>query len=106
MTHTLSVLSWALSAAGMLLAADAGAKCCFTNPAFTGVCQVMPAEGETCKSILEYLNTPNSVGKSYCGDTNVRGGWQQTSCSSRAQAQDRDAEAAAPLAPPSAIRAE
>jgi hypothetical protein len=50
------------------------------------VCQVTPQEGETCPGILEYLNTPNSVGKNYCGDTTVRGGWQQTNCSARAQA--------------------
>lgn len=86
MPFTLFVLSWALSAAGAPPAADAGAKCCFTNTAYTGVCQVMPQEGETCQSILDYLNTPNSVGKNYCGDTNVRGGWQQASCSARAQA--------------------
>jgi hypothetical protein len=79
----LVVLSWALSAAAAVPAADAGGKCCFTNPAHTGVCQVTPQEGETCQSILEYLNTPNSVGKNYCGDTSVRGGWQQTSCSAR-----------------------
>ena len=84
MLHALFVLSWALSTAGTALVADAGAKCCFTNPAFTGVCQVTPQEGETCKSILDYLNTPNSVGKSYCGETNIRGGWQQqTSCAAR-----------------------
>jgi hypothetical protein len=83
----LIVLGWALSAAGAVPAADAGGKCCFTNPAFTGVCQVTPQEGETCPSILEYLNTPNSSGKNYCGDTNVRGGWQQTSCSARGPAE-------------------
>jgi hypothetical protein len=84
MPYALIVLSWALSAAGAAPAADASAKCCFTNPAYTGVCQVTPAEGETCQSILDYLNAPNSAGKNYCGT--VRGGWQQTSCSARAQA--------------------
>ena len=48
--------------------------------------QVTPQEGETCQSILDYLNTPNSAGKNYCGDTTIRGGWQQTSCSTRGQA--------------------
>lgn len=100
MPHAFFVLSWALSAAGTFVA-DAGAKCCFTNPAYTGVCQVMPQEGETCKSILDYLNAPNSVGKSYCGETNVRGGWQQTSCASGAQMQHRQAQATAQVPPSS-----
>jgi hypothetical protein len=84
--NTFLAVSWVLSAAGPLLVADAGSKCCFTNPAYTGVCQVTPQEGETCGSILSYLNTPNSVGKTYCGETNIRGGWQQSSCSARVQA--------------------
>jgi hypothetical protein len=55
-------------------------ECCFTNQRFTGVCRVVPGEGESCSSILGYLNNPNSVGKSYCGNTKIRGGWQQVSC--------------------------
>ena len=54
--------------------------CCFTNPRFNGVCQVEPAGDETCASILGYLNNPNSVGKNYCGNTPVRGGWAQVDC--------------------------
>jgi hypothetical protein len=55
-------------------------KCCFTNPAYTGVCEVTPAKGETCDGILAYLNHPGATGKSYCGNTDVRGGWQQVTC--------------------------
>jgi hypothetical protein len=54
--------------------------CCFTNPRFTGTCQVVPGPDESCGDILAYLNNPNSVGKSYCGNTKVRGGWSQASC--------------------------
>jgi hypothetical protein len=54
--------------------------CCFTNPQYTGVCKVEPAEGETCATILAYLNNPQSQGKSYCGNTNIRGGWKQQKC--------------------------
>ena len=50
MPYALIVLGWALSAAGASPVADAGAKCCFTNPAYTGVCQVTPQEGETCQA--------------------------------------------------------
>ena len=45
--------------------------CCFTNPAYSGVCKVQPAEDETCASILAYLNNPMAQGKSYCGGTKV-----------------------------------
>lgn len=61
-------------------AGEAKEPCCFTNPRYTGVCQVMPADDESCGSILAYLNNPNSSGKSYCGGTSIRGGWQQASC--------------------------
>ena len=62
------------------LAADDQAPCCFTNPRYSGVCQVVPGEGESCSSILAYLNNQNSVGKSYCGSTTIRGGWAQVEC--------------------------
>ena len=55
-------------------------SCCFTNPRFTGVCQVTPGSDESCSNILGYLNNPNSVGRAYCGNTKVRGGWAQTDC--------------------------
>ncbi len=54
--------------------------CCFTNPQYAGVCSVEPAADETCRQILEYLNTPQSQGKSYCNNTIVRGGWALTKC--------------------------
>jgi hypothetical protein len=62
------------------LAAATGDECCFTNPRYQGTCRVAPAEDESCGNILAYLNNPNSVGKSYCGNTRVRGGWQQVRC--------------------------
>jgi hypothetical protein len=54
--------------------------CCFENPRYSGTCQVTPGPEESCGSILSYLNNPNSVGKSYCGNTKVRGGWTQVAC--------------------------
>jgi hypothetical protein len=56
------------------------AKCCFANPNFAGTCEVEPAKDETCASILGYLNNPMSQGKSYCGNTTIRGGWQSVAC--------------------------
>ncbi len=54
--------------------------CCFENPRFSGTCQVTPGPEESCGDILGYLNNPNSVGKNYCGNTKVRGGWTKVSC--------------------------
>ena len=54
--------------------------CCFENPRYSGICEVEPAEGETCASIVEYLNNPMAQGKSYCGGTDVRQGWTEVSC--------------------------
>ena len=56
------------------------APCCFENPRFTGTCVVTPGEDESCSSVLGYLNNPNSVGRTYCKNTKVRGGWTQVSC--------------------------
>jgi len=56
------------------------AKCCFTNPGYSGVCEVQPAKDESCGQILDYLNNSMSQGKSYCGNTTIRGGWQSASC--------------------------
>jgi hypothetical protein len=58
-------------------------KCCFTNPAFAGTCEVEPAKDETCASILGYLNNPMSQGKAYCGNATIRGGWQSVACEPR-----------------------
>jgi len=74
--------------AGVAAAAGTGAThtvvqqepCCFENPRFSGTCQVTPGPEESCGSILGYLNNPNSVGKNYCGNTKVRGGWTKVSC--------------------------
>lgn len=54
--------------------------CCLNNFRFAGGCQVRPARGETCASVLSYLNSFDSVGSYYCGNTTVRGGWTLVSC--------------------------
>jgi hypothetical protein len=59
-----------------------GGDCCFTNPRYTGVCRVTPGPEETCSDVLAYLNNQASVGKTYCGNTKVRGGWSQVDCDS------------------------
>jgi len=59
---------------------DPRPHCCFTNPRHVGTCEVDPSKDETCASILEYLNNPQSQGKDYCGNTSVRGGWKLEPC--------------------------
>ena len=62
-------------------------KCCYTNSrGYQGVCVVTPGEGETCASVLAYLNNAQSIGKNYCRNTKVRGGWKQVSCEKDDQA--------------------
>jgi hypothetical protein len=82
----LVLIAASATAAVLLAGADARAaaeptgKCCFTNPRYTGVCEVTLGEKETCADVLAYLNNPNSVGKDYCGNSIVRGGWAQVTC--------------------------
>ena len=58
-------------------------KCCFTNPAYSGTCEVVPGKDETCASILDYLNNPMSQGKGYCSNTTIRSGWKTAACNSQ-----------------------
>ena len=59
---------------------DPRPHCCFTNARYVGTCEVEPAKDQTCAAILDYLNNPQSQGKSYCNRTNIRGGWKQIPC--------------------------
>jgi len=61
-------------------AANEDSDCCFSHPDFPGTCKVTPAQGETCASILEYLNKSGTSGKSYCSNTELRGRWIQVDC--------------------------
>ena len=73
----------AAAAAGSCAAAygqDPRPHCCFTSPRYVGACEVEPEKGETCTSILEYLNNPQSQGKAYCNRTAIRGDWKLVPC--------------------------
>jgi len=74
-----AVFCFAALFAGVVHAGDAK-RCCFTNPRFAGVCSVTPGPEETCTTILAYLNDQTSTGRTYCGNTTVRGGWAQVNC--------------------------
>ena len=80
------------------LVAGSAEPCCFANDRYEGTCTVMPGEGETCGSILAYLNNPMSVGKTYCGNTKVRGGWVQVDCRTGKSVMQKDDAGSAPKA--------
>ena len=69
-----------LGVASSIRGAAVPKPCCFTNDRYAGVCRVVPDKDETCTSILAYLNSPTSTGKTYCDSTNIRGGWLEVSC--------------------------
>jgi len=78
-------------AAGPRALADAPRPaCCFTNPAYAGVCRVEPGTGETCDSILDYLNSGQSTGKTYCESTLIRGGWDSVPCGEKTAPEEGD----------------
>jgi len=66
--------------AGSTTPTDEVKPCCFANDQYSGICKVFPTGDETCADILGYLNNPMAVGKNYCGNTRVRGGWHQVAC--------------------------
>ena len=69
------------SAGPSSLTADGEAThCCFTHRSYAGVCAVEPAKDETCATVLRYLNNSQSQGKTYCNNTNLRGGWKAATC--------------------------
>lgn len=83
------VLALAMAGGNGLIAQEqheSAEPCCFANPGFSGVCTVVPDDGETCADILKYLNTPDSTGKNYCGNTAIRGGWELVECPEPEQA--------------------
>jgi hypothetical protein len=61
-------------------AADEKRSCCVANPRHAGICKVVLGPEETCRDVLEYLNNAASAGRTYCGNTSVRGGWKEVEC--------------------------
>ena len=55
-------------------------SCCLNNFRFAGGCMVVARGQETCQDVISYLNNFNSVGKYYCDNTMVRGGWTLSDC--------------------------
>lgn len=65
------------------VSAAPAAHCCFVNPRYVGTCDVEPTADESCASILQYLNNPQSQGKAYCGSTSIRGDWKTATCEAK-----------------------
>ncbi len=64
-------------------------SCCLNNFRFAGGCMVVARGQETCQDVISYLNNFNSVGKYYCDNTMVRGGWSLSDCGNPAQSQTK-----------------
>jgi ketosteroid isomerase-like protein len=72
----------ALAASATAVAEDI---CCLNNFRFSGGCRVVVRGQETCRDVLSYLNSFQSVGKYYCDNTTIRGGWTLAQCSDASQ---------------------
>jgi uncharacterized protein (TIGR02246 family) len=59
---------------------QADENCCLNNYRFAGGCMVVARGSETCGGVLGYLNNFQGVGKLYCDNTSVRGGWTLSDC--------------------------
>jgi len=59
---------------------QADESCCLNNFRFAGGCMVVVRGQETCQDVISYLNNFNSVGKYYCDNTMIRGGWSLSDC--------------------------
>jgi hypothetical protein len=73
--------------------------CCFSNPSYSGTCEVTTGPDESCSDVVAYLNNQMSVGKTYCENTKIRGGWTQVEC-------EGDASMCAPVSPAQTTPAE
>jgi hypothetical protein len=94
-----------ISLSGPVFAQDDEQKepCCYTNIAYTGFCSVTPTNDETCDSILQYLNTPGTVGKDYCSGSKIRGGWSKVACTTQDEPESKTADAGTSTACSSAV---
>ncbi len=86
-SFSLTVLSAIMVVTLVPLGAGADENCCLNNYRFAGGCMVVARGSETCSSILSYLNSFDSVGKYYCDNTTIRGGWTVSTCNDPAQSQ-------------------
>jgi hypothetical protein len=76
------VFALAMVAVG-LFASTAQAQttlCCFNNWRYSGTCIVQVAPDQKCGDVLGVLNNPMSATTTYCGGTQVRGGWSTVNC--------------------------
>jgi hypothetical protein len=89
-----------LPTSGATARPETASPCCFAHSGYQGVCVVVPGENETCAGILDYLNTPNTAGRTYCNSSRLRGGWEIASCSSGTPQSSHAAAAVTAKTPP------
>ena len=54
--------------------------CCYNNWRYSGTCVVQIAGNQVCGDVLGALNNPMSATTTYCGGTQLRGGWAVVEC--------------------------
>jgi len=77
-----SIFAVALVSA-LMLASSAQANtnlCCFNNWRYSGTCVAEIGPEQKCGDVLGVLNNPMSTATTYCGGTQVRGGWSTVNC--------------------------
>lgn len=85
--HVSSILAIVLASA-FLQASSAQAQtrlCCYANWRYAGTCIVQVGDNQVCGDVLGELNNPMSAATSYCGGTQLRGGWAAVACGSASE---------------------
>ena len=80
--HVFVVFALPLASA-VLAASSAHAEtrlCCFNNWRYSGTCVVQVSGNQVCGDVLGVLNNPMSATTTYCGGTQLRGGWAAVEC--------------------------
>jgi hypothetical protein len=54
--------------------------CCYNNWRYSGTCVVQIGGNQVCGDVLGVLNNPMSAATTYCGGTQLRGGWATVEC--------------------------
>jgi ketosteroid isomerase-like protein len=80
MIKTLGRIVALMTVCSIGVVASAEERCCLNNFRYAGGCMVVVRGDETCQDVLAYLNNFNSVGKYYCDNTVIRGGWSLGDC--------------------------
>jgi len=69
-----------VAAPAVLAGASETKLCCFNNWRFAGTCVTQIAKDQVCGDVLSVLNNMQAAATTYCGGSQVRGGWTEIEC--------------------------